>query len=132
MKKQLIAIYITAIVIVALFFVVRYTTPNGPNSNDTTLLIKYTQKEKTLYLPSFTNEKAEVEVLITSTEYGSFISMTTDKMKADAFVNAQHKLMRFLKDNGVAIRELNYVANCLDDSFSESAKDTAYIAYTYP
>ena len=126
MKKQLIAIYITAIVIVALFFVVRYTTPD----NDINPSIEYTQKEKTLYLPSFTNEKAEVEVLITSTEYGSFISMTTDKMKADAFVNAQHKLMRFLKDNGVAIRELNYVANCLDDSFSESTKDSAYIAHS--
>jgi len=89
---------------------------------------EYKQKEKVCYFPSFTNENEKTEILSVSTEDGSFVCMTTDVAQADAFINAQRTLLKFLQDNGVEIRELNYVALNFDDNFSESEKDKAYIA----
>ena len=89
---------------------------------------EYNQREKVCFFPSFTNENEKAEILSVSTEDGFFVCMTTDKAQADSFINAQRTLLHFLQDNGVALRELNYVATNFDDNFSESAKNTAYIA----
>jgi len=89
---------------------------------------EYKQREKVCFFPSFTNENEKAEILSVSTEDGFFVCMTTDKAQADSFINAQRTLLHFLQDNGVALRELNYVAINFDDNFSESAKNTAYIA----
>ncbi len=87
---------------------------------------EYKQREKVCFFPSFTNEKTEV--LSVSTEDGVFTCMTTDKAEADAFINAQRTLLKFLDNNGVELRELNYVAINFDDDFSDGANNTAYIA----
>ncbi|MBQ8632436.1 MAG: hypothetical protein IJ420_02395 [Lachnospiraceae bacterium] len=89
---------------------------------------EYKQREKVCYFPSFTNENEKTEVISVSTEDGSYVCMTTDKAQADSFINAQRTLLHFLRENGVAVRELNYVALNFDDNFSESAKDKAYIS----
>ncbi len=89
---------------------------------------EYKQREKVCYFPSFTNENEKTEVLSVSTEDGSFVCMTTDEAQADSFINAQRTLLYFLRENGVAVRELNYVALNFDDNFSDSEKDKAYIA----
>lgn len=89
---------------------------------------EYKQREKVCFFPSFTNENEKAEILSVSTEDGFFVCMTTDKAQADSFINAQRTLLHFLQNNGVALRELNYVAINFDDNFSESAKNTAYIA----
>lgn len=89
---------------------------------------EYKQREKVCYFPSFTNENEKAEILSVSTEDGSFVCMTTDEAQADSFINAQRTLLRFLRESGVAVRELNYVALNFDDNFSESEKDKAYIA----
>jgi len=89
---------------------------------------EYKQREKVCYFPSFTNENEKTEVLSVSTEDGSYVCMTTDKAQADSFINAQRTLLHFLRENGVAVRELNYVALNFNDNFSESEKDKAYIS----
>ena len=108
------------------------TTPSDTSSPivETPVLeqYEYKQREKVCFFPSFTNENEKAEILSVSTEDGSFICMTTDEAQADSFINAQRALLHFLQDNGVALRELNYVAINFDDNFSESAKNNAYIA----
>jgi len=89
---------------------------------------EYKQKEKVCYFPSFTNENEKTEILSISTEEGSFVCMTTDETRADSFINAQRTLLQFLRDNGMAVRELSYTALNFDDNFSESEKNKAYIA----
>jgi len=89
---------------------------------------EYKQREKICFFPSFTNENEKAEILSVSTEDGFFVCMTTDAVQADSFINAQRTLLHFLQDNGVALREMNYVAVNFDDNFSESAKNNAYIA----
>ncbi len=89
---------------------------------------EYKQREKVCYFPSFTNENEKTEILSVTTEDGSFVCMTTDEVQADSFINAQRTLLHFLQENGVEVRELNYVALNFDDNFSESEKDKAYIA----
>ena len=89
---------------------------------------EYKQREKVCFFPSFTNENEKAEILSVSTEDGSFICMTMEGAQADSFINAQRTLLHFLRNNGVAVRKLNYVAINFDDNFSESAKNTAYIA----
>ena len=88
----------------------------------------YKQREKVCFFPSFTNENEKADVLSVSTEDGFFVCMTTEKEQADSFINAQRTLLQFLRDSGMAVRELNYVAINFDDNFSESANDNAYIA----
>ena len=132
MQNRLVAFGLICTVLFILLVVVGCTTPK-----DTTSLIaatpvqeryEYKQREKICFFPSFTNENEKAEILSVSTEDGSFICMTTEKPLADSFINAQRTLLHFLQNNGVAIRELNYIAINFDDNFSESAKDTAYIA----
>lgn len=89
---------------------------------------EYKQREKVCFFPSFTNENEKTEILSVSTEDGYFVCMTTDAAQADAFINAQRTLLRFLEGSGMTVRKLNYVALNFDDNFSESAKDNAYIA----
>ena len=89
---------------------------------------EYKQREKVCYFPSFTNENEKTEILSVSTEEGSFVCMTTDEARADSFINAQRTLLQFLRDNGMAVRELSYIALNFDDNFSESEKNKAYIA----
>ena len=89
---------------------------------------EYKQREKVCFFPSFTNENEKAEILSVSMEDGSFICMTTDEEQANSFINAQRTLLYFLQNNGVTLRELNYVAINFQDNFSESAKNTAYIA----
>lgn len=89
---------------------------------------EYKQREKVCFFPSFTNENEKADILSVSTEDGSFICMTTEEAQADSFINAQRTLLHFLQDNGVTLRELNFVAINFDDNFSENAKNTAYIA----
>ena len=91
---------------------------------------EYTQREKTCFFPSFTNENEKTEILSVSTEDGYFVCMTTDEARADLFVNSQRTLLRFLQANGVELRELSYVGINFDDNFSESGKDNAYIAFS--
>lgn len=89
---------------------------------------EYKQREKVCFFPSFTNENEKTEILIIYTEDGSFVCMTTDETQADSFINAQRTLLHFLQNNGMELRELNYVAINFDDNFSESAKNNVYIA----
>lgn len=105
--------------------------------NDTNSLIvntpiqehyEFKQREKICFLPSFTNENEKAQILSVSTVEGTFVCMTTEESQADSFINAQRTLLHFLQDNGVELRNLNYVAINFDDNFSESEKNTAYIA----
>lgn len=147
MRNQPVARYLTSMLLFMLLVMVSCTPPSdtttpaatetpAPTSTPTpepTLTpvreqYEYKQREKVCFFPSFTNENEKAEILSVSTEDGYFVCMTTDMTQADAFINAQRTLLQFLKDNGVAVRELNYVALNFDDNFSESAKDTAYIA----
>ena len=89
---------------------------------------EYKQREKICFFPSFTNANEKTQILSVSTEEGTFVCMTTDEIQADSFINAQRTLLQFLQGNGVTLRELNYVAVNFDENFSESSKDTAYIA----
>lgn len=138
MRNQPVARYLTSMVLFVLFFMVGCTTPtNTTTPIDTSSPIavtpvleqyEYKQREKVCYFPSFTNENEKTEILSVSTEDGSFVCMTTDEAQADSFINAQRTLLNFLRENGVACRELSYVALNFDDNFSESAKNKAYIA----
>ena len=151
MGNQPVARYLTSLVLLVLVFMVGCTiskdtviptaAPTATEAPKETLTptpeptkapvreqYDYKKKEKVCYFPSFTNENEKTEVLSVSTEDGSFVCMTTDVAQADAFINAQRTLLNFLKDNGVAVRELSYIALNFDDNFSESAKNKAYIA----
>lgn len=147
MRNQPGARYLSFMVLLMLLYMVGCTTPSdtttptateAPTSTSTPTpepaktpvreQYEYKQREKVCYFPSFTNENEKTEILSVSTEDGSFVCMTTDEAQADSFINAQRTLLHFLKDNGVAVRELNYVALNFDDNFSESAKDKAYIS----
>lgn len=132
MRNQSVVRYLTAIVLLMLLFMVGCTTPMDKSSPIAVTPVQeqyeYKQREKVCYFPSFTNENEKTEVLSVSTEDGSFVCMTTDEAQANAFINAQRTLLHFLQENGVALRELNYVALNFDDNFSESEKDKAYIA----
>lgn len=147
MRNQPVARYLTSMVLFMFLIMVGCTTPSDttpptateapaptgtptPEPNKTLVREQYEYKhrEKVCFFPSFTNENEKAEILSVSTEDGSFICMTTDESQADSFINAQRTLLHFLQDNGVALRELNYIAINFDDNFSESAKDKAYIA----
>ena len=151
MSNQSVVRYWTSIVLLMLFFMVGCTTPMdtttpidtptatlAPTSNTVPTpeptkapvreQYEYKQREKVCYFPSFTNENEKAEILSVSTEEGSFVCMTTDETQADSFINAQRTLLQFLQDNGVAVRELNYIALNFADNFCESEKDKAYIA----
>ena len=153
MRNRPVALHLIYIVLFLLFFMVGCTTPSdtttptatptvteaqAPTSTPTPELTKapvreqyeYKQREKVCYFPSFTNENEKTEVLSVSTEDGSFVCMTTDEAQADSFINAQRTLLHFLRENGVAVRELNYVALNFDDNFSEYEKDKAYISFS--
>ena len=153
MRNQPVARYLTSMVLLMLIFAAGCTKPAAtpvatptaaptatealtPTSTPTPEPTKapvieqyeYKQREKVCYFPSFTNENEKTEILSVTTEGGFFVCMTTDEARADSFINAQRTLLHFLQDNGVAVRELNYVALNFDDNFSESEKDKAYIA----
>ena len=147
MRNQPVARYLASMVLFMIFFMVGCTTPTTteapPLTTAPTVTLtptpeptkepireqyEYKQREKVCFFPSFTNENEKSEILSVSTEDGYFVCMTTNETQADSFINAQRTLLRFLRDNGVALRELNYVAINFDDNFSESEKDTAYIA----
>lgn len=124
MRNRSAVLRFTFTVLLMLLVLVGCTTPIEPVQEQ----YEYNQREKVCFFPSFTNENEKAEILSVSTEDGFFVCMTTDKAQADSFINAQRTLLQFLRDNGVALRELNYVAVNFDDNFSESAKDNAYIA----
>ena len=149
MRNQPVARYLTSMVLLMLIFMVGCTKPaatpvatptatkaptptSTPTPEPTRAPVReqyeYKQREKVCYFPSFTNENEKTEILSVSTEEGFFVCMTTDEAQADSFINAQRTLLQFLQDNGVTVRELNYVALNFDDNFSESEKDKAYIA----
>lgn len=91
---------------------------------------EYTIKEFYCIRPSLTNEVSVRETLRTTIEDGTFICLTADANQADEFINAQRTLLHFLQNKGVEPQELKYVATDYDDSFSDSSKNTAYIAFS--
>ena len=132
MRNRPVALRYIYMALFMLFFMVGCTTPMDKSSPIAVTPVleqyEYKQREKVCFFPSFTNENEKAEILSVSTEDGFFICMTAEETQADSFINSQRTLLRFLQDNGVAVRELNYVAINFDDNFSECAKDTAYIA----
>lgn len=132
MRNRPVALRLIYMVLFMLLVMVSCTTPMDKSSPIAVTPVleqyEYKQREKVCFFPSFTNENEKTQILSVSTEDGSFICMTTEEAQADSFINAQRTLLHFLQDNGVALRELNYVAINFDDNFSESAKNTAYIA----
>ena len=132
MRNRMVSLCSICIILFMLISIVSCTAPVEESSLISVKPIldhyEYKQREKVCFFPSFTNENEKTEILSVSTEDGFFTCMTTDAMQADSFINAQRTLLHFLQKNGVALRELNYVALNFDDNFSESAKNTAYIA----
>ena len=132
MRNRPVALCLIYMVLFVLLVMVGCTSPMDKSSpipvTPAPEQYEYKQREKVCFFPSFTNENEKAEILSVSTEDGFFVCMTTDKAQANSFINAQRTLLHFLQDNGVALRELNYVAINFDDNFSESAKNTAYIA----
>ena len=132
MRNQLVAQRLIAMVLFVLLIMVGCAAPIDTSSPVAVTPVleqyEYKQREKVCFFPSFTNENEKAEILSVSTEDGSFICMTTEEAQADSFINAQRTLLHFLQVNGVAVRELNYVALNFDDNFSESEDNTAYIA----
>lgn len=88
---------------------------------------EYTTVSRVYANPSVVTVERQVEYLSLTTDDGFFYCETTDTQKADAFINAQRTLLRFLRDNGVETTKLNYYTMDNDDCFSESDKKRAHI-----
>lgn len=90
----------------------------------------YSVKNAFYARPSFTNQGSRQDALKVTTEDGLFFCFTEDSDKADDFINMQRTLLHFLQNNGMGVREMRYVATNYGDSFSDSSKNTAYIAFS--
>lgn len=77
--------------------------------------------------PSFLEKGRYQSALSTQTDAGVFHIMTDDEEEADGFVNAQLELLSYLERRNVELRNLNYYVSNYDDTFSDSAHDSAYI-----
>lgn len=132
MRNRSVALSLILMVLFMLLVMVSCTAPVDKSSPIAVTPVldqyEYKQREKVCFFPSFSNENEKTEILSVSTEDGFFTCMTTEATQADSFINAQRTLLRFLQENGVAVRELNYIALNFDDNFSDSEKDNAYIA----
>ena len=80
--------------------------------------------------PAVINHIKWFDALKATTEDGTFICLTEDTTQADNFINTQRTLLHFLKDCGMDLRNLRYIVSDYEDSFSDSGKDTAYIAFS--
>lgn len=89
---------------------------------------EYTQKNAFYPRPSFVNAGSRLDTLSVILEDGIYTCFTTDSSAADAFINSQRTLLRFLKDSGVEVRTLKYFGIHFDDNFSDCSKNSAYIA----
>lgn len=133
-KKKLIlmALFIVGIVLIGTAGCAKPTTEGDTDSLVAAVPVsehyEYTRKERSCYIPAFTNKNEKAESLSVYAEGNSYLCMTTDESLADSFINAQRTLLHFLQNNGVTLRELNYIAVNFDDSFSDSEKNTAYIS----
>lgn len=75
-----------------------------------------------------TLEKGRYQIaLSTQIDAGAFHIMTDDEAKADRFVNAQLELLTYLERRNVELRNLNYYVSDYDDTYGDSANDSAYI-----
>lgn len=89
---------------------------------------QYTTEKVPYYWPSLVDKRVEKNVLSTTTEDGVFYCFTEDTAVASNFIAAQQALLGFLREHGVDTGKLKYYATDYDDSFSESSKNSAYIA----
>ena len=90
----------------------------------------YSVDSKFYSRPAVTNHIKWFDALKATTEDGTFICLTEDTTQADNFINTQRTLLHFLKDCGMDLRNLRYIVSDHEDSFSDSGKDTAYIAFS--
>ena len=89
----------------------------------------YSVESKYYSRPAVINHIKWFDALKATTEDGTFICLTEDTTQADNFINTQRTLLHFLKDCGMDLRNLRYIVSDHEDSFSDSGKDTAYIAF---
>ena len=130
-----ISITITMAWIVALVFVITGCTLKEDDSNVPSVVTideqyEYTVESKFYSRPAVTNHIKWFDALKATTEDGTFICLTQDTTQADNFINTQRTLLHFLKDCGMDLRNLRYIVSDHEDSFSDSGKDTAYIAFS--
>ena len=104
--------------------------PNVPSVVIVDEQYDYSAESKLFSRPSVTNRISRYDALKASTEDGTFFCLTEDTTQADNFINTQRTLLRFLKDCGMDLRNLRYIVSNHEDSFSDSGKDTAYIAFS--
>jgi len=90
----------------------------------------YTIENRPYSRPAVINHIQWFDALKATTEDGTFICLTEDTTQADNFINTQRTLLRFLKDCGMDLRNLKYIVSDHEDSFSDSGKDAAYIAFS--
>ena len=88
----------------------------------------YTAKSKHYVQPAVVDGWAERDALTTTTEDGTFYCFTADTAQADDFINAQRTLLRFLRNCGVEIGEMEHYGTDYGYSFSESSDASAYVA----
>lgn len=90
----------------------------------------YSTKKALYSRPALISQGARRDALKATTEDGVFFCFTDSTDQADDFINAQRTLLLFLQNKGVEPQKLKYVATDYDDSFSDSSKNTAYIAFS--
>ena len=90
----------------------------------------YSVESKYYSRPAVINHIKWFDALKATTEDGTFICLTENTTQADNFINTQRTLLHFLKDCGMDLRNLRYIVSDYEDSFSDSGKDTAYIAFS--
>ena len=104
--------------------------PNVPSVVIVDEQYDYSVESKFYSRPAVINHIKWFDALKATTEDGTFICLTQDTTQADNFINTQRTLLHFLKDCGMDLRNLRYIVSDHEDSFSDSGKDTAYIAFS--
>lgn len=106
------------------------TDPVSDSKGDITLIeesYEYSVERENYVQPATVEGWAEKDALMTTTEDGSFFCFTADTAQADDFINAQRTLLRYLKDQGMEIREMEFYCTDYGYCFSESSGNAAYI-----
>ena len=106
------------------------TDPKAPSVIIVDEQYDYSVESKIYSRPAVINHIKWFDALKATTEDGTFICLTQDTTQADNFINTQRTLLHFLKDCGMDLRNLRYIVSDYEDSFSDSGKDTAYIAFS--
>ncbi len=122
--------YLCRISIVFLFLsILSGCTPNDPGTiqviNET---YTYSVKSKSYVQPAAVDGWAEKSALTTSTKDGKFYCFTDVKSVADDFINVQRTLVKYLRNCGVEIREMEFYGTDYGYSFSESSENGVYVA----